>query len=75
MNDTDVFDGIEGWEAYAIYRATAYCIAKEDGDASFWIAEAESMMAKIKQSASTRDQADPEKSTDVYSIPGPWSAR
>lgn len=74
--DTDTVDGYNGYEIAAIYGAVATMLAKEESDASFWIAQQERVYQQIETLAGRRDAGEPERVQDVTgglgSPFGPW---
>lgn len=54
--DADAFDGINGWEGYAVADACVAMLAKEDSDTRALVAELEQMDALIDELAGTRDE-------------------
>lgn len=64
VNDTDTFDGINGWEEYIIVDASIKIMQKEESDASIFLAQKAELRQRIEALAE-RDQGFPEKITDV----------
>jgi hypothetical protein len=64
--DADAFDGIDGWEEYAIWRAVAYVQQKEQLDAGFSLAFVTSIGQRIDRLAPFRATQNTERVTDVY---------
>jgi len=62
---SDTFDGINGWEEYAVWRAVAYCMAKEDRDGSFAGAMLARLEARINALAPHRSAESTERVRDV----------
>lgn len=56
----------QGWEAYAVYDASAKVLMREESDASFWIGEAQQMFALVKNALEPRDKTQPLRITDVW---------
>jgi len=65
--DGDSFDGVDGWEEYAIWRAVAYCQSKEQLDVSIAMGFVQAMGARIDRLAPFRATNNTERVTDVYS--------
>lgn len=63
---TDTFDGIDGWEEYAIWRAVAYCQQKEQLDMSFAQGMIAGMRERIQRLAPFRAANNAERVTDAY---------
>lgn len=61
----DTFDGFNGYEVAAIYGATATCLAKEESDPSFYLAQKDKILRHIDALVSRRDASHPERVQDV----------
>jgi hypothetical protein len=66
--ETDTLNGINGWEEYVVVDAARKCLAKEESDTSFMIAEKEALRQRIFASSANRDAGFPETITDVNTI-------
>lgn len=64
--DADTFDGIDGWEEYAIWRAVAYVQQKEQLDTSFALSFVAAIGQRIDRLAPFRATQNTERVTDVY---------
>lgn len=73
--DTDTFDGINGWEEYAVLDAAIKCFQKEESDPSLLLAQKEALRQRIMGMAPSRDANGPEKVNDVeaLSVLGWWT--
>lgn len=72
---SDSFDGIAGWEDFAIWDVVAMMLAKEESDPSFAIGQREMMRAEIQGLAPNRDAGQPERVQDTTTGRfGPWWA-
>lgn len=71
VNDGDTFDGVNGWEEYAIWRAVAYVRGKEDLDVSIAVAYVDRLGKRIDELAAFRAQQTTERITDT-SRRGRW---
>jgi len=69
---SDTFDGISGWEEYPIWRAAAYCLAKEESDPSFALQMLATLKKRIENMATKRNAYGAERVRDVYAITQPW---
>lgn len=65
-SDAATFDGIDGWEEYAIWRAVAYVQQKEQLDPSFALSFVASLGGRIDRLAPFRATQNTERVTDVY---------
>lgn len=67
-SDTSTLDGINGWEEYVVVDAARKCLAKEESDTSFMIAEKEGLRQRIINAAARRDAGMPKTISDVNLI-------
>lgn len=67
-SDSDSFDGVDGWEEYAIWRAVAYAQQKEQLDASFALGMIAQMAQRIDRIAPFRAANNTERVVDVYRV-------
>ena len=67
-SDSDSFDGVDGWEEYAIWRAVAYAQQKEQLDASFALGMVAQMAQRIDRIAPFRAANNTERVVDVYRV-------
>jgi len=65
VSDTDVFDGVNGYEEYIVVDAAIKALQKEESDCSLLLAQKDALTKRISASASPRDAGKPEKITDV----------
>lgn len=68
VNNSDTFDGFNGYEVAAIYGAVATMLAKEESDPSFYVGQKERIYRHIDSLAAQRDAANPERVQDVECI-------
>lgn len=70
VNDSDTFDGINGFEEYAALGAAIYCKAREESSTK----ELSELKAELERQllamANTRDQGEPQRIVDVRSAYG-----
>lgn len=71
--DTDVLDGISGWEEYVIVDAAIKALRKEESDCSELMAEKAAMLARIESAAENRNIAEPQKVSDSRLRNFAWS--
>lgn len=64
-SDSDSFDGVDGWEEYAIWRAVVYVRQKEDLDVTVAAGIMGQLRARIEGLAPFRAQQNTERVTDV----------
>lgn len=65
-NDAATFDGVDGWEEYAIWRTVAYVQQKEQLDATFALGFVAQLGQRIDGLAPFRATQNTERVTDVY---------
>ena len=61
VNDTDLLDGINGWELYIIYDCAIKIMTKEETDASLYIQKLIDISNRIDRLKKSRDAGRPEK--------------
>jgi len=71
LKDTDIMDGISGWDQYVIIRAAKYALDKEESDTSKLDAELIYLKQRIEESATNRDAGQ----ADTISPTRNWSSR
>jgi hypothetical protein len=69
VNDSDTFDGFNGWEEYVINDCAAHCQEKEESDAGPFYKRKAELTARIQRMAPDRDMGMPAKRQDVYRTP------
>lgn len=65
LRDTDVLDGVNGWEEYVILDAACKALRKEESATSELMAAKIAMKKRIEESAVNRDAGQPETISDV----------
>lgn len=65
VNNTDTFDGFNGYEMAAIYGTCATIAQKEESDPAFFLAQKDRILAFIDSLAAQRDASHPERVQDV----------
>ena len=71
--DASTFDGVNGWEEYAVWKAAADCIAKEENDPAYALGKVAELRARIEGLAALRDAGNAERVHDVTGDMTPWS--
>lgn len=64
MKDTDLLDGISGWEDYVILDAARKMLLKQEQDTSEIVQEMQFIVNRIEQAAENRDPGEPETVSD-----------
>lgn len=72
LQDTDILDGISGWELYVICRAAKYALDKEESDTSRITEEISYLKQRIESSAMNRDAGQPDTISDVRTSAERW---
>lgn len=65
VNDSDVVDGVAGWEDYIVVRAAMKALAKEESDVSVLAGELAVLKQRIEAMAENRDAGNPPCGTDA----------
>jgi hypothetical protein len=68
VNDTDEFDGINGWEDFVVCDATMKCLMKEESDVTMLLAEKKGIEDRIDAMKKARDQGRPDRVTDTTGL-------
>lgn len=63
--DTDVFDGVDGWEEYVIADVCIKVCGKSGEDASVFGAQKQAKQMAIEALAAQRDEGEPPHTTDI----------
>lgn len=74
LQDTDVMDGVSGWESYVIARAAKYALDKEESDTSKLDQELIYLKTRIEDSAINRDAGQPDTISDLRTRAERWGA-
>lgn len=72
VNAGDTFDGVNGWEEWAVWRTAAYCKAKGDEDPGYCESMAAELAQRIDAAAQSRDTDNPERVHEVDADQDPW---
>lgn len=70
MADSDILDGISGWDEYVVVDAAIKALQKEESDVSVLMAQKQALLVRITAAASNRDVGMPEAVTDVRGMAG-----
>jgi hypothetical protein len=70
LSDSDVLDGISGWDEYVIVDSAIKALQKEESDCSLLMAQKGALLKRIEAAASNRDAGEPEVATDVRRLDG-----
>lgn len=74
LADSDVLDGISGWDEYVIVDAAIKAMQKEESDVSVLMAQKQALMTRITAAANNRDAGEPEVASDLRRLDGgSWS--
>lgn len=72
LADSDILDGISGWDEYVIVDAAIKAMQKEESDVSVLITQKAQLLSRITAAASNRDAGEPECVSDVRGLNGGW---
>ena len=72
LQDTDILDGVNGWDEYVIVRAAKYALDKEESDTTKLDAQIAFMKQRIEDSAMNRDAGSPDTISDTRSRTESW---
>lgn len=64
-SDTDIIDGINGWEEYIVIDACIKALAKEESDVSVFMARKQEFKARLDSEIENRDAGSPAHIVDV----------
>jgi hypothetical protein len=64
--DADTWDGIAGWEEFAVLDVLIKFYGKEESDPSVFIAQRDNCLKRIVSLATDRDEGEPKRVRDVY---------
>lgn len=70
--DTDIVDGVSGWNEYIIVRAAKYALDKEESDSSKLDQELSFLIKRIEETAANRDVGQADTISDTRSRNGSW---
>lgn len=73
LADSDILDGVSGWDEYVIVDASIKAMQKEESDVTILMARKEALLKRIESAAANRDAGEPECVTDIRSIDGGYS--
>lgn len=62
--DTDIIDGVAGWEEYVVVDACIKALTKEESDITVYMMQKQSMKERIEMMALNRDAGECESVTD-----------
>jgi hypothetical protein len=65
VEDTDVLDGVSGWEEYVVVDTVIKALAKEESDTTVFERAKAALVARIEAEASNRDAANPKTVSDT----------
>lgn len=68
LQDSDILDGVNGWDEYVIVRAAKYALDKEESDTSKLDQQIGFLKQRIEQSAMNRDAGQPDTISDTRSF-------
>lgn len=72
INDTDLVDGVAGWEEYIVADCAIKALAKEESDVSIFGAQKQALLKRIEEAAENRNIGEPQRVTDIRRINFAW---
>lgn len=72
VDDTDVFDDINGYIEYVIDDCCIKMLAKQDLDAQVFMSQKEALKKRITEISDNRDANEPSSVTDIYAENSDW---
>jgi hypothetical protein len=72
VNDSDTFDGVNGWEEYAINLTAKKALVKEESDTSGVDSLLAQQNERLVSIAENRDAGEPQSVVDIYEANGLW---
>lgn len=70
LADSDILDGISGWDEYVIVDSAIKAMQKEESDVSILMAQKMALLKRIEAAASNRDAGEPECVSDIRRMNG-----
>lgn len=64
-SDSDVLDGVNGWEEFIVIDAAIKALQKEESDCSVLLAQKAAIIARLEAEAENRDAGSPQRVADV----------
>lgn len=75
LADSDVLDGISGWDEYVTVDVAIKGMQKEESDVSILMAQKQALLTRIQAACSNRDVGQPEAASDLRTLDGTdWSS-
>lgn len=68
VNDTDTFDGINGWTEYVIVDCAIKMLNKEESDAGPFREQKQKLLDRIEAMATDRDAGEPQTIVDLSTV-------
>lgn len=70
LADSDILDGISGWDEYVVVDVAIKAMQKEESDVQVLMAQKAALLVRITAAASNRDAGEPECVSDVRKLNG-----
>jgi hypothetical protein len=71
--DTDVLDGVSGWEEYVVADVCIKALTKEESDPSVFLAQKAALLQRIESAAENRDAGSPATVADSQGADFVWT--
>lgn len=72
VSDTDVVDGVSGWQEYLCLDGAIQALRKEESDVTILLAQKQAIIQRIEAAAEGRDVAFPQVVSDVQAVSAQW---
>lgn len=73
INDTDLINGVSGWEEYIVVDACAKALIKEESDATPFAIQKQALLKRIEEAAENRNVGEPQTVSDSKLRNFAWS--
>lgn len=73
LADSDILDGVSGWDEYIVVDCAIKAMQKEESDVSILMAQKQALLGRITAAASNRDAGVGERATDARRLDGSYS--
>lgn len=74
INQTDIVDGVSGWEEYIVAEVCIKMLSKEESDVSIYVGQLQMMDKRLDEMAKNRNLGEAQTVTDSKSINFSWGS-
>lgn len=68
INDTDIVDGVSGWEEYIVVDVACKMLVKQESDPTAFAVQKAAMLRRIESAAENRDVGEAQRTSDSKAI-------